>query len=160
MARCAQTSDSLSFVSAVSVASSSVVLISDSLTLSYLSVGWSPLCWREGEGKGGRGEGREEGEGKGGGRGERGEGEGKGGRERGKGGGEEEERGEEVALFFFIIIHTGNSITTNYYTSDVISKIRSHVTVTITCTFSITSYHIQVTRQLQTFSYLTLSLCL
>ena len=85
MARHAQTSDILSFVSAVSVASSSVVLISDSLTLSYLSVGWSPLCRREGEGKGGRG-----GRGEGGGRGERGEGE-------GKGGGEEEERvGEGV----------------------------------------------------------------
>ena len=57
MARCAQTSDSLSFVSAVSVASS-VVLISDNLTLSYLSVEWSPLYRRrereEREGGGGR----------------------------------------------------------------------------------------------------------
>ena len=75
VARRAQTSDSLSFVSAVSVACSSVVLISDNLTLSYLSVEWSPLYRR-----------REREEREGGGKGE-GEGKGEGG------GGEEEERG-------------------------------------------------------------------
>ena len=88
MAICVQTSDSLSFVSAVSVASCSVVLISDNLTLSYLSVEWSPLYRRrEREERGG-----------GGGRGKRGE--------RGGRGGEEEEReGEErrnmVSVSFF-----------------------------------------------------------
>ena len=54
MARRAQASDGLSFVSAVFMASFSVVSISDNLTLPYLSVEWSPLCQREGEGKGGK----------------------------------------------------------------------------------------------------------
>ena len=54
MARRAQASDGLSFVSAVFMASFSVVSISDNLTLPYLSVEWSPLCQREGEGKRGK----------------------------------------------------------------------------------------------------------
>ena len=89
MARRAQASDGLSFVSAVFMASFSVVSISDNLTLPYLSVEWSPLCQREGEGK--RGKMRE-----------------------GGGGGGRKGYGFCVVFLGLLIIHTGNAITTNY----------------------------------------------
>ena len=53
--------------------------------------------------------------------------------------------GDNVFCVFFppeiIIICTGKAITANYYISDVISKIRSHVIVAITCTFSTIPLH-------------------
>ena len=101
------------------------MLISDSLTLSYLSVEWSPLCQSEGKRREER-------------------------RKEGLGG----EKGRDnvcVCVFFFfpeiIIICTGKAITANYYTSDVISKIRSHVIVAITCTFSTIPLHHTVSYQ-------------
>ena len=67
------------------------------------------------------------------------------GERRGEKRGEEEKGRDNVFCVFFppeiIIICTGKAITANYYTSDVISKIRSHVIVAITCTFSTIPLH-------------------
>ena len=69
------------------------------------------------------------------------------GERRGERKGWEGEKGRDnvcVCVFFspeIIIICTGKAITANYYTSDVISKIRSHVIVAITCTFSTIPLH-------------------